>query len=720
MRPSRLPLLPWLLLSSAAARAHVYDLSESPLHFVDDFGFDAGGAWTLSASLSWGLSSLAKRNLFNRTLAHLLICDESVIGVSSRTLSVVPQGDRSDTSRGMSLLTKWQFCTDGNYANVDLCQTIPFVKPTENVTSGYTETLNISSRSIGSRTHLYFFVTNCEVWGSDQTENQYGGTRYPNSCKASGKWNASTRAIDYTERTVPCPNLKPGSASLEINNKMFRNPGGFLSFTEAPFIPMYSILVPLWLVLCVAWWVNTFVFACKRHIVSLQKKMMFVPLTRLLFVSIAMWHWRLNNTESPDDGAFGHNAVRIGLYVADVLYRCVFNEVLLLMSKGWQITRRTLHVQERRNIRGLMFMYAASWGVYYLSLEVEAGNSGNDEESGVRVAFIGLVVLTTMFLIILYTIWFSVSQQLVVLSYQLNLIRAYNVNPRTTPIWIKFEMLRVFRQAFAFYLLLNAAADIMMASHQRSSPWVPVMCDEILEFLVVALIGWTFRAQDFSPYFERVRRASLQAEAAAAAAVANGNNGAGADNGRRQWVRGMPLPAAPESMFHPSRSRVVVFVNPDGGAGLGATAVEGKRAPLSPGTLIAKGYEEDDSGGIEMRRMGGTIPKQRIVELRLPPGSELGFEMSSVPARNSTFSEDGERVRMTVVSEVVYESLAREVGVQADMQIASINGMTTAGNDFIDVLRTIERAQAEQVPLIITFAGRSDDEAVRREIQGLD
>ena len=73
-----------------------------------------------------------------------------------------------------------------------------------------------------------------------------------------------------------------------------------------------------------------------------------------------------------------------------------------------------------------------------------------------------------------------------------------------------------------------------------------------------------------------------------------------------------------------------------------------------------------------------------------------------------------------MVSEVIYESLAREVGVQADMQIASINGMTTAGNDFIDVLRTIERAQAEQVPLIITFAGRSDDEAVRGEIQGLD
>ena len=94
--------------------------------------------------------------------------------------------------------------------------------------------------------------------------------------------------------------------------------------------------------------------------------------------------------------------------------------------------------------------------------------------------------------------------------------------------------------------------------------------------------------------------------------------------------------------------------------------------------------------------------------------------MSSVPARNSTFSEDGERARTTVVSEVIYESLAREVGVQADMQIASINGMTTAGNDFIDVLRTIERAQAEQVPLIITFAGRSDDEAVRREIQDLD
>ena len=85
-------LLPQAATAAAAAAGRVFDLSESPLHFVDDFGFDAGGAWSLTATLSWDLSELAKRNLFNRTLAHLLVCDESVIGVSSRTLSVVPPG----------------------------------------------------------------------------------------------------------------------------------------------------------------------------------------------------------------------------------------------------------------------------------------------------------------------------------------------------------------------------------------------------------------------------------------------------------------------------------------------------------------------------------------------------------------------------------------------------------------------------------------------------
>lgn len=229
-------------------------------------------------------------------------------------------------------------------------------------------------------------------------------------------------------------------------------------------------------------------------------------------------------------------------------------------------------------------------------------------------------------MVVLYSVWYSVSHQLNILSYQINLIRAYNINPRTTPVWFKFYMLKRFRQMFAIYLMLNAIADIMIVT-DTSTPWLPPLADEILEFICCIIIGFTFRARDFSPYFERIRRATLDPlRAAAAAANANAAAAAGTnvresaasggggttingtnnddnellrqDNGRREWQRGMALPEPPEHMFHPARSSIVVFVNPDGRrSSLGSTALEGIEIPTSPGSfLIKKNPEEIENG----------------------------------------------------------------------------------------------------------------------------
>merc|ERR1719502_1139371 len=145
----------------------------------------------------------------------------------------------------MSLLTKWQFCTEGNYGNLDLCRSIPFAKPNvSTLTSSpgatgnptlYAETVYATADPVARRSHLYFFVTNCEVWGTDQEETRFGGTRYPESCRASTAGNFSTSvALERSEHAVSCPNLKPSYASLQIE-KTFRNSDGFLSFTDAPF-----------------------------------------------------------------------------------------------------------------------------------------------------------------------------------------------------------------------------------------------------------------------------------------------------------------------------------------------------------------------------------------------------------------------------------------------------------------------------------------------------
>ena len=63
----------------------------------------------------------------------------------------------------------------------------------------------------------------------------------------------------------------------------------------------------------------------------------------------------------------------------------------------------------------------------------------------------------------------------------------------------------------------------------------------------------------------------------------------------------MALPEAPEHMFHPSRSSIVVFVNPDGQrSSLGSTSVQGIEIPTSPGSFVIKNDPpEVGSGGGE-------------------------------------------------------------------------------------------------------------------------
>ena len=192
--PGTLALLAALVLlfpGRGPPGARAFDKNQSPHHFVDDICFVRGGAWSLRATFSWELSQLALTSLYNRSLAHLLICDESVIGVSSRTLSVVPQGDRSSGKQGMSLLTKWQFCTEGNYGNLDLAALFHLQSERlhlDILTGCHRKPHSVRGDSLRHRRsvarRLTFTSVTKEVWGTDQEETRFGGTRYPESCRA--------------------------------------------------------------------------------------------------------------------------------------------------------------------------------------------------------------------------------------------------------------------------------------------------------------------------------------------------------------------------------------------------------------------------------------------------------------------------------------------------------------------------------------------------------
>jgi hypothetical protein len=544
-------------------------------------------------------------------MAHLLICDESVVNVPSPSSSA----SSSSSQREKERQTKWRYCTGGAYQDLELCDSIPFVRNNSNMNmhtstmssmlTKYTERMNARGTR-GEKQIAYFFVANCEVWGTS-----LGGTRDQEACGlplTPPPEPTNTDSTTYTNTTggvsSPCQPMEPSDITLNID-LTYTNPNGFLSFTETPFIPIYSTFLSLWFVVTILWEYNIYKFAKRNHIVTLQKRMALVPVLRFGAVTLTMILWVQR------DAGKENSLLLVILILVQVVYKYILAEVMLLISKGWQITRAHLHVQEERNVRGLLLLYSFAWTLYYLSSTTLRPTNGTQSEEGItpdgrnmQVAFVGLIVLTIMFLVVLYSVWYSVSMQLNVLSYQINLIRAYNINPRSTPVWIKFHMLRRFRQAFALYLLMNAVADVMIAA-QRRAPWAASLADECLEFVCCIIVGFTFRARDFSPYFARIRRASLDPSRATSLEDSNSieNNNINNNNntmdddellrqdqGMREWQRGMALPEAPYHMFHPSRSSIVVFMNPDGRrSSLGATpSPGGVPTPTSPGSFIIK------------------------------------------------------------------------------------------------------------------------------------
>ena len=602
-----------LLFLSVSSSIQKFELIEAPLQFISSYGFLPGGTFNITGQLTF--FNVDQSLLLNRTMSHLLICDETVVNISPPSSST---SSRSSAQREQESQTKWRYCTGGAYNDLELCDSIPFIhNQTSNddissMVTKYTEKIS----SIGQRNYqhvAYFFVTNCEIWGT-----HLGGTRDRQACgpesqeknsnndndndntKASSTSTQSSSSMNKTTGGIsyPCQHMEPSRITLDIEIN-YKNPNGYLSFTEIPFVSVYLAFVPLWFILTILWEYNIWKYARRSHVVTLQKKMALVPVLRLVAVSVTMILWMQRDQNGGDN-----NLLLVVLILVQVVYKCILAEVMLLISKGWQITRSDLHIQEERNIRALLMLYSFAWALYYLSSTTLRPTNGTHSEEGLspdgrnmKVAFVGLIVLTIMFLVILYSVWYSVSMQLNVLSYQINLIRAYNINPRTTPVWIKFQMLKLFRQAFAIYLMLNAIADIMMAN-SRSIPWAPALADEILEFIVCAVIGFTFRARNFSPYFERIRRASLDP------AAQNNGNGNGndtndnpeqlrLDNGMREWTHGMPLPSAPPHMFHPSRSNIVIMENPNGRReSLGSTNVNGVSTPTSPGSFFIKSVNQ--------------------------------------------------------------------------------------------------------------------------------
>jgi hypothetical protein len=192
---------------------------------------------------------------------------------------------------------------------------------------------------------------------------------------------------------------------------------------------------------------------------------------------------------------------------------------MMLIGKGWQITRPNLLPAEKKSLYTLIVFYGFGWVSYFIV--------GNDNTSG---SFIILLIRFVSYICVLYNVWISTALNIRKMIIQMDLLRAHGIRPMASPSYYKYLMFRSCRNFFLSYLLLTATADVFTIGMHRRSPWIPHLLTELVEMMLIIGFGHTLRQRQYSPYTHMENGDNLP-----------NTNGEGQDE-LREWEVGSGLP----------------------------------------------------------------------------------------------------------------------------------------------------------------------------------
>ncbi|KAJ9568350.1 hypothetical protein OSB04_004316 [Centaurea solstitialis] len=262
------------------------------------------------------------------------------------------------------------------------------------------------------------------------------------------------------------------------------------SINEAywPLPYLYSSFTSVWLVFASCWIINTYL---NRHfqVNRLQWTLASVPCIKSLQLAFSFFFWY---------SCFYYQTCSLwmsfGVYVTGLLFETASIVSFLLISHGYCITSERLSVPERRAM-------AALGCVFYLIL---VGHRASIPY------FSFLLVLD--YLLIFFVIFNHITQNLSLLSEQLNFIEDEDVQEMHDAVYTKYLMFKKFKGAMHIVAIAETARKNLSFSiygfqifiNMDSSVenyWMKLLAREWAHFCIFLYIGWIFRSQDLAPRF---------------------------------------------------------------------------------------------------------------------------------------------------------------------------------------------------------------------------
>ncbi|KAH7685790.1 Transmembrane protein GPR107/GPR108-like protein [Dioscorea alata] len=265
------------------------------------------------------------------------------------------------------------------------------------------------------------------------------------------------------------PEMEP---SFPSNRFFFGSPSMEESYHSLP--TLYLAFLFFWCVSALSWSINTW-----RHRRS-QWMMALVPMVKALQLGMSYIFWY-----SCIKLQMCSLWISFGVYVSGIIFQTAYFVSFMLISHGYCIMCERLSVPERRTT-------AISGCILYLAL----------------VGYKAAIPYFTVFLLLNYSVAFymifrHISQNLLVLHEQLNIIEDEESPMLHDVLQKKYKMFKKFQGT----MQIVAVAEILVHINVDKTPdnyWFRLLVREWTQFCIFVYIGWTFRTRQASSHFSVV------------------------------------------------------------------------------------------------------------------------------------------------------------------------------------------------------------------------
>lgn len=234
----------------------------------------------------------------------------------------------------------------------------------------------------------------------------------------------------------------------------------------------YTVFIISFVGLCMLWGLCLFIY--RRSIRQIHKIFTGVLLAKLIIIILAVIFWKVYQRSG-----LKYNALLHAKGLTSTLFEAVFFCVLLLLSKGWGISRQFLPPQEFRSVSMPLFL------LLFTLIFFSVYNDGYY-----------MIAMMLMYFLMMPKIFASIAENVRLLRVHEWGLRNFGVGPISMEsVQTKMQFFIRMRILTVTYVVLILISNCMRVFTSWHLEWVSIVIHELIAIAMLAILGFFIRPQ---------------------------------------------------------------------------------------------------------------------------------------------------------------------------------------------------------------------------------